>query len=105
MHLITLALFMSTFWMKNCNEAIYPINFIALVLIIFIHQGYDIYLAMKSYMIKDMTNLPEMKRSKIRFNKELFAKQTKFLFWGNIVFGILSVLTVASGYFIINRQH
>ena len=56
-------------------------------------------------MIKDMTNLPEMKRSKIRFNKELFAKQTKFLFWGNIVFGILSVLTVASGYFIINRQH
>ena len=58
-----------------------------------------------NYMIKDDAALPEMKRNKLKFNKELFQKQTKFLFWGNIVFGLLAVLTVAAGYFIINRQH
>jgi len=37
MHLITLALFISTFFMKNCHEEIYPFNFVTLVIIIFIH--------------------------------------------------------------------
>jgi hypothetical protein len=46
-----------------------------------------------------------MSKNKLRFNKELFEKQSKCLLYGNLVFGVISVLTVASGYFIINRQN
>ena len=102
MHLTTLALFISTFFMKDCFESIYPVNFVALVSIILIHQGYDIYLAVHGYMV-DYENLPPMKKNKLKFNKELFQKQTKFLLIANIFFGVLSMLTVASGYFIINK--
>jgi len=55
-------------------------------------------------MIKDRSLLPDFKENKLKFNWELFDKQCKFLFWGNIVFGCLAVLTVAAGYFIMNRQ-
>jgi len=37
MHMITFGLFVSTFWMKDCNSSIYPKNFIAVVIIILIH--------------------------------------------------------------------
>jgi hypothetical protein len=53
----------------------------------------------------DWENLPFMSKNKLRFNKELFEKQSKCLLYGNLVFGVISVLTVASGYFIINRQN
>ena len=102
MHLISLGLFISTFFMKDCHESIYPVNFITLVIIIWIHQFYDIYLACNNYMV-DYDNLPPISWNKLKFNKELFQKQTRFLLYANIFFGLLSILTVASGYFIINR--
>ena len=37
MHLTTLALFASTFWMTTCEETIYPVNFMFLVMIILLH--------------------------------------------------------------------
>ena len=104
MHGASLGLFISTFFMKDCHEAIYPVNFITLVIIIWIHQFYDIYLACHDYMV-DYENLPPMSWNKLKFNTELFKAQTKFLFYGNLFFGLLSMFTVASGYFIINRQH
>ena len=104
MHIISLVLFISTFFMKDCYSAIYPTNFIAVTCIIFTHQVYDIYLYYHDYMI-DKENLPYMSQNKLRYNTELFQKQAKALMIGNLVFGVISVLTVASGYFIINRQH
>ena len=53
----------------------------------------------------DYENLPATSLNKLNFNKDLFQKQTKVLMIGNIIFGIFSILTVAAGYFIINRQH
>lgn len=103
MHCATAALFVSTFWMKDCNDSIYPFNFVAIVIIILAHQVYDIFLACQGYMI-DWDNLPYTSPNKLNFNKELFKQQTKALLIGNLVFGVISILTVASGYFIINRQ-
>ena len=53
----------------------------------------------------DFDNLPYMSQNKLRYNVELFKKQTQVLMIGNLVFGLISILTVAAGYFIINRQH
>jgi len=103
MHLASAGLFLSTFFMKDCHIAIYPVNFITLVIIIFVHQIYDIYLACAKYLV-DEDNLPEISKNKLKYNIPLFKKQTKFLLIANIVFGLFSALTVASGYFIINRQ-
>ena len=71
MHLIPLGLFVSTFFMKNCHDSIYPTNFIAVVSIILIHNIYDIYLYCNNYMI-DWDNLPFTSPNKLRYNKELF---------------------------------
>ena len=102
MHSISFALFLSTFWIPSCYEAIYPVNFMFLVMIILLHQAYDIYLALNDYMV-DYNRLPPMARNKLKYNKELFKSQTKVLMIGNFVFGFLSILTVATGYFILAR--
>jgi len=103
MHTATFALFLSTFFMKDCYSEIYPKNFVAVVIIILIHQAYDIFLFCNDYMI-DWKDLPFMSRNKMMFNKELFQRQSKCLMIGNLVFGCISILTVAAGYFIMNRQ-
>ena len=104
MHVGSFGLFVSTFFMKNCHSAIYPANFIAVTLIILLHQVFDIYLYCNDYMI-DWENLPFISKNRLRYNPELFKKQAKALMIGNLVFGVISALTVASGYFIINRMH
>lgn len=102
MHLATLGLFISAFFMKDCDQAIYPKNFIAVTIIIITHQVYDVYLACNNYMI-DFDNLPPTSTNRLRYNKELFQKQSKCLLWANLLFGCLSILTVAAGYFIVNK--
>jgi len=103
MHTATIALLLSTIWMKPCDEAIYPRNFVCVTIIILCHQVYDMFLKYNDYMI-DWKNLPLMSANQLYFNKPLFEKQSKFLLIGNLVFGVISILTVASGYFILNRQ-
>ena len=51
----------------------------------------------------DYDTLPPISDNKMKYNRELFTKQTCFLLGGNIVFGIFSIMTVACGYFIINK--
>ena len=36
--------------------------------------------------------------NQIWYNKELFHKQTRFLFYSNLIFGTLSILTIGVGY-------
>ena len=72
--------------------------------LILAHQVFDIVLKYNDFMI-DWKNLPFESDDRLRYNEDLCRKQAKVLFIGNIVFGTLSVLTVASGYFILNRQH
>ena len=103
MHTATIALLLSTIWMKPCDEAIYPRNFVCVTIIILCHQVYDMFLKYNDYMI-DWKNLPLKSANQLYFNKPLFEKQSKFLLIGNLVFGVISILTVASGYFILNRQ-
>jgi hypothetical protein len=88
--------------MQDCHTSIYPANFVAVVILILAHQIYDVYLSCNGYLI-DWDNLPFISSNKLRYNEVLFKKQSKCLFIANLVFGIISILTVASGYFIINR--
>ena len=103
MHAMSLGLFISTFFINECYTDIYPTNFIALVGMILFHQVYDVYLALNKYMINE-DKLPPISPNKLNYNMKLFKTQARFLFWANIFFGICSILTVAAGYFIINRQ-
>lgn len=67
MHCATAALFLSTFWMQDCNDAIYPVNFVALVVIIVAHQVHDVFLACHDYMV-DWDNLPATSPDKLYNN-------------------------------------
>ena len=102
-HVTTLGLFISTFFMKSCDAEIYPINFVAVTILIVAQQIYDLWLACNNYQI-DYANLPFISQNKLRYNKELFEKQSKCLLIANMFFGALSICTVAAGYLIINRQ-
>ena len=103
MHAMSFCLFVSTFFIDECYTDIYPVNFIALVGMILFHQIYDIYLALNNYMVKK-DEMPPISENNLKYNMKLFGTQSRFLFWANIFFGICSILTVAAGYFIINRQ-
>ena len=74
----------------------------ALIIVIMVHQVYDIYLARHNYLI-DFDSLPPTSPNKLRFNKELFTKQTDCLLYINIIFGVLCALAVLAGSFILNR--
>ena len=50
-HIVTAGLFISTFWMKDCFSAIYPTQFICVVILITIHNAFDMYLKYHDYMI------------------------------------------------------
>lgn len=104
MHLSTLGLFIGSFWMKDCEERIYPLNFITVTLIILTHQIYDLYLKRHNYLI-EFDKLPPISKDKLRYNKPLFEAQTGCLFWSNLIFGAVSILTAATGFLILNRQH
>ena len=103
MHLMSFGLFISIFFVENCYSPVYPVNFVCLVGLIFVHQVYDIYLIRHNYMI-DWEELPPMTRNKLRYNVDLFKSQAKFLMFGNIIFGTVSVAIVCFGFFVINRQ-
>ena len=104
MHTVSLGLFIWSFWMKDCHENIYPLNFIFVTILIIVHTTYDIFLYCNDYMI-DWENLPPMSDDRLRYNQELFRKQSKCLLIACSFFGFLSILTVATGFFIVNRSH
>ena len=101
-HLITLGLLISIFLVKDCDDLIYPGNFVLLVFLILVHQVYDVFLHFKGYMI-NWEELPCKSPNQLRYNKELFEKQAKCLFFGNLLYGAVSITIVCFGFFIINR--
>ena len=46
-----------------------------------------------------------MSENRLRYNQELFQKQSKCLFIANFLFGVLSMGTIVTGYVILNKQH
>lgn len=70
-HLISLGLFLSVFFVRSCDNLIYPANFAMLSILVITHQVYDIILAGNGYMI-NWEELPQTSRDKLRYNKELF---------------------------------
>ena len=104
MHTVTFTLFIMSFFMKDCDERIYPFNFLTVTCIILTHQIYDFYLKNHDYLI-NFDDLPPTSPNKLRYNKELFRKQTGCLFYANLIFGLVSMVTVAAGFFILNKQH
>ena len=47
--------------------------------------------------------LPPKSPNQLRYNKDLFDKQAKCLFYGNLLFGTVSVVIVFFGYLVINK--
>ena len=70
MHSITLILAISTFFISDCNKLIYPANFLLLIVLILLHNFYDIFLSRRNYMI-NWEELPPTSPDKLRYNKEL----------------------------------
>ena len=103
-HMITLTLLFSIFVHHTCDKRVYPANFMMLIMLLLTHHIYDIYLKYHGFMI-NWNSLPAMPYdNKLRFNQDLFRKQVKCLFFGNLLFGTLSALIIIFGFFIINRQ-
>ena len=71
MHLVTLALFISSFWMPGCSEQIYPINFVFVTIVVLIHQIYDAFMKSQHYYL-DLDNMPPVSENRLRYNRELF---------------------------------
>jgi len=73
MHSVTLALAISNFFISDCNHLIYPVNFLLLIILILMHNIYDIFLSRRDYMI-NWEELPPTSPDKLRYNKELTQK-------------------------------
>ena len=104
MHLVTLTLFISSFWMPGCSAQIYPINFVLVTIVVLIHQLYDGYMKSRNYYL-DFDNMPPISKDRLRYNRELFKQQTGCLFWANLIFGIVSICCVSTGWLIMNKQN
>ena len=69
--MITLALFFSVFFVRDCYGLIYPINFIFTVILTLVHQLYDLVLKYRDYTI-DWKSLPTAAANGLRYNQALF---------------------------------
>lgn len=93
------------FRMHNCTEdKSYPHSFLWLLGVIVVQQIYDLALYFYNYGV-DVDNMKEDRRHPIRFNKDIFLKQTKVLFYANIIFGLLALLTMVLGLVIVNHPN
>ena len=101
MHIATWTLFALSFTIKPCDVHVYPLIFIGVVAIILTHQIFDLVMYKYDYMI-DWNDLPPISPDKLDFNQELTKKQLSMLFKLNLLFGTISMATVAIGVFIIN---
>jgi len=97
------ALLCQVFWMNGCATTVYPRAYLFLMLTILAHQIYDLVLYRWDYMITE-NDFPPKSYDSLKYNMELFHKQTKCLFWSSIVFGSLSLFTVIMGFEVINNQ-
>jgi hypothetical protein len=96
MHVTAAIMLLLSFGIKDCNTYIYSPIFMCCIVSILVHQAFDIYLHTHNYLV-DFDNCPPMSLNKLRFNKELFEAQTSMLFMANIVFGLLSLVTIGLG--------
>ena len=101
MHCSEIAFVCIAIWGPHgCEEVLYPWPFLALIWTIVAHVMYDMFLYKKNYFVK-LHKMPMMSENQMRFNKELFEKQTKCLLIINIIFGVLSTFIVVNSYLFI----
>jgi len=103
-HSMFICLLCCTYFARSCTEHIYPPIFMAVGIFIFSQQVFDITFHCLGYLV-DWENLPHTHIDNLRFNKELFQKQMKVLLFANIVFGTLSIMTMAIGFKFVNMNH
>jgi len=92
-----------TYFATSCDQSLYPFAFCLLGIFIFSAQLFDICLYSKDYMI-NWEKLPPVHIHKIWYNKELFKRQSKILFFSNLIFGTLSLITITVGFTMINKH-
>lgn len=98
MHLAVISVFfLAIFGPTNCKETLYPWPFLTLMYAIVVHQLYDFFLYSRNYLVK-VEKLPAPDITNMRYNKDLFEKQTKCLLIINVLFGLISILVVVFSY-------
>lgn len=102
-HTFFVVLLCCVYFAGSCEEHLYPPVFLLCGLFIATQQIFDLTLYWVDYLIK-WEELPPQHISKLYYNEELFHKQTRVLFWSNILFGAFAILTMIFGFTFVNSN-
>lgn len=90
-------IFLCIFGPTNCRNTLYPWPFLTLAYTIVLHNLYDLFLYKRNYLVK-LDKLPPPSECNMRFNKDLFKRQTFCLLLINIVFGVMGLTVLVCSY-------
>ena len=98
---LAVALFMSSFWIPDCYDSVYPINFIFLTCMSIVQSAAYFFMYCKDYMIeKDCHGnsiIPEQSINRLHFNEKLFRSQIKILQYANLFFSVVIIFLIGAG--------
>lgn len=100
-HTFAFVLLCLFFLSHSCTDEMYPFTFVLVGFFILSQQLFDLVFYWSDYLI-DWENLPPQHTNGLWFNKTLFREQQKILFYTNLVFGTMSVITMWVGYKYVN---
>ena len=99
-----LALIGCIYFATGCEDHLYPPIFLFCGCFILAQQLFDLVFYWNDYLIK-WDDLPPMHITKLYYNKELFQKQSKVLFYSNLLFGSFAMITILVGFKFVNSNH
>jgi hypothetical protein len=95
------ALLLSAFWIPDCYDTIYPINFILLTGMGVVQSAAYFFMYCKDYLIeKDNRGdyiISKPSINKLNYNEKLFRSQIKILQYANIFFSVVLIFLIAAG--------
>ena len=98
---LAVALFLSSFWIPDCYDTIYPINFILLTGMGVVQSAAYLFMYCEDYLIqkdnRGNLNLPEKSINELQYNEKLFRSQIKILQYANLFFSIVLIFLIAAG--------
>ena len=102
-HCFFFTLLCLTYFATSCEEHLYPFVFCAVGFYILAAQIFDLVFYWNDYLI-DWEKIPPTHINRLWFNKKLFKKQSKILFWSNLLFGTFAGITIIVGFTMMNKQ-
>ena len=95
MYAFAVSLLISAFWIPECNDTVYPINFILLTGMGVVQGASYLYMYCKDYLIEDP--LPPESLNRLHYNEKLFRSQIKVLNHAHIFFSVVLTLLIVAG--------